>query len=133
MLAELVRAALAAELGDQYADADPLIRPSQFADFQSNVALPLAKGLGRPPREIAAAVAARLAGGEPGGPVATAQMSGPGTVISLTVGANNSKASSASIGVHSLIKLIACSASSRESQWTERTNLVSAFRLARRL
>ena len=80
MLAELVRAALAAELGDQYADADPLIRPSQFADFQSNVALPLAKGLGRPPREIAAAVAARLAGGEPGGPVATAQMSGPGFV-----------------------------------------------------
>jgi arginyl-tRNA synthetase len=80
VLAELVRAALAAELGDQYADADPLIRPSQFADFQSNVALPLAKGLGRPPREIAAAVAARLAGGEPGGPVATAQMSGPGFV-----------------------------------------------------
>ncbi len=80
MLAGLVRAALAAELGDQYADADPLIRPSQFADYQSNAALPLAKALGRPPREIAAAVAARL-GDSPGdGPVAAADMSGPGFV-----------------------------------------------------
>jgi arginyl-tRNA synthetase len=75
-----VRAALVAELGAQHADADPLIRPSQFADYQSNVALPLAKAIGRPPREIAAAVAARLAG-EPGdGPVADAQMSGPGFI-----------------------------------------------------
>jgi arginyl-tRNA synthetase len=80
VLAGLVRAALAAELGDQYADADPLIRPSQFADYQSNVALPLAKALGRPPREIAAAVAARLADGSGSGPVAAAQMSGPGFV-----------------------------------------------------
>jgi arginyl-tRNA synthetase len=79
-LAGLVRAALAAELGDQYADADPLIRPSQFADFQSNVALPLAKALGRPPREIAAAVAARLADGSGTGPVAAAEMSGPGFI-----------------------------------------------------
>ena len=44
----------------EYADADPLIRPSQFADYQANVALPLAKRLGRPPREIAAAVAGHL-------------------------------------------------------------------------
>jgi arginyl-tRNA synthetase len=80
VLAGLVRAALAAELGDQYADADPLIRPSQFADYQSNVALPLAKALGRPPREIAAAVAARLADDSGVGPVAAAQMSGPGFV-----------------------------------------------------
>jgi arginyl-tRNA synthetase len=80
VLAGLVRAALAAELGDQYADADPLIRPSQFADYQSNVALPLAKTLGRPPREIAAAVAARLSDDSGAGPVAAAQMSGPGFV-----------------------------------------------------
>jgi arginyl-tRNA synthetase len=39
-------------------DADPLIRPSSFADFQANVALPLAKRLGRPPREVAAELAA---------------------------------------------------------------------------
>jgi arginyl-tRNA synthetase len=80
VLAGLVRAALAAELGDQYADADPLIRPSQFADYQSNAALPLAKALGRPPREIAAAVAARLSDDSGAGPVAAAQMSGPGFV-----------------------------------------------------
>jgi arginyl-tRNA synthetase len=75
-----VRAALAAELGDQYADADPLIRPSQFADYQSNVALPLAKAVGQRPRELAAAVAARLADDSGAGPVAAAEMSGPGFV-----------------------------------------------------
>jgi arginyl-tRNA synthetase len=75
-----VRAALVAELGAQHADADPLIRPSQFADFQSNVALPLAKVLGRPPREIAAALAARLADDTGDGPVAAAEMSGPGFI-----------------------------------------------------
>ena len=73
-----MRAALASELGDQYADADPLIRPSQFADYQSNVALPLAKAVGRPPRDLAAAVAARLS--DDSGPVAAAEMSGPGFV-----------------------------------------------------
>ena len=75
-----MRAALVAELGAQHADADPLIRPSQFADYQSNVALPLAKAVGRPPREIAAAVAARLADGSGDGPVAAAEMSGPGFI-----------------------------------------------------
>jgi arginyl-tRNA synthetase len=75
-----VRAALVAELGAQHADADPLIRPSQFADYQSNVALPLAKAIGRPPREIAAALAARLADESGDGPVAAAEMSGPGFI-----------------------------------------------------
>jgi arginyl-tRNA synthetase len=75
-----VRAALVAELGAQHADADPLIRPSQFADYQSNVALPLDKAIGRPPREIAAALAARLADESGDGPVAAAEMSGPGFI-----------------------------------------------------
>ena len=83
-LAQLVRDALAAELGEQYATADPVIRPSQFADYQSNAALPLAKALGRPPREIAAAIAARLtdAPGSPGGAgaIATVEVSGPGFI-----------------------------------------------------
>ncbi|MGH3411397.1 MAG: arginine--tRNA ligase, partial [Streptosporangiaceae bacterium] len=82
-LAQLVRDALAAELGEQYATADPIIRPSQFADYQSNAALPLAKALGRPPREIATAVAARLA--DPAdqaetGPIAKVEVSGPGFI-----------------------------------------------------
>jgi arginyl-tRNA synthetase len=77
MLGRLVSDALAAELGPEYAGADPLIRPSQFADFQSNAALPLAKRLGRPPREIGAAIAARLADAPA---VAAVEVSGPGFV-----------------------------------------------------
>ncbi|HEX9517769.1 MAG TPA: arginine--tRNA ligase, partial [Streptosporangiaceae bacterium] len=57
-----VGAALTAEFGADYADTDPLIRPSAFADFQSNVALALAKRLGMPPREIAGLIAGRLGG-----------------------------------------------------------------------
>jgi arginyl-tRNA synthetase len=79
-LAQLVRDALAAELGEQYATADPIIRPSQFADYQSNAALPLAKALGRPPREIATAVAARLADPAQAGPIAQVEVSGPGFI-----------------------------------------------------
>jgi len=60
VLSERVRDALVAAYGADYADADPLIRPSAFADFQSNAALPLAKRLGRPPRDIAGEIAARL-------------------------------------------------------------------------
>ena len=55
-----MRDAIAASFGPDYGDADPLIRPSSFADFQANVALPLGKRLGRPPREVAAELAGRL-------------------------------------------------------------------------
>jgi len=79
-LAQLVREALAAELGEQYATADPVIRPSQFADYQSNAALPLAKALGRPPREIATAIAARLASQVGTGAVEKVEVSGPGFI-----------------------------------------------------
>jgi len=61
-LAADVRAALTAEFGADYADTDPLIRPSAFADFQSNVPLAVAKRLGRQPREIAGLIAGRLGG-----------------------------------------------------------------------
>ncbi len=55
---------------------DPVVRPSDRADAQANGALPLAKVLGRNPREVAQAVldAADLAG------VATAELAGPGFV-----------------------------------------------------
>lgn len=63
------------------ARVDPSLRRSQHADFQADAALALAKRLGRPPREIAAAVldAARL-----DGLVAAAEISGPG-FINLTL------------------------------------------------
>jgi arginyl-tRNA synthetase len=60
VLTQRVHDAIVASFGPAYADADPLIRSSSFADFQANAALPLAKRLGRPPREVAAELAGRL-------------------------------------------------------------------------
>src|ERR1700745_2761700 len=60
VLGQRVRRALAAAFGPEHADDDPVIRPSQFADYQSNVALPLGKRLGRPPREVAAELVRHL-------------------------------------------------------------------------
>ncbi len=60
VLAQRVHAAIVASFGPDFGDADPVIRPSSFADFQANVALPLGKRLGRPPREVAAELAGRL-------------------------------------------------------------------------
>ncbi|MFG3441846.1 arginine--tRNA ligase [Nonomuraea sp. NPDC047897] len=73
VLAQRVQQALAAAFGAEHADADPLIRPSQFADFQANVAMSLAKRLRRSPREVAQALAAELSD-FPG----TVEVSGPG-------------------------------------------------------
>lgn len=58
-----VRRAITAAYGDEYRDADPLVRPTQdprFGDLQINVAMSLAKRLGRQPREVAAEISARL-------------------------------------------------------------------------
>jgi arginyl-tRNA synthetase len=77
VLAERVRDALGAAFGTEYADADPLIRPSQFADFQANVALPLAKRLSRPPRAVAAELARHL---DLTGVAAAPEVSGPGFI-----------------------------------------------------
>ena len=77
VLGARVRDALRAAFGADYADADPLIRPSSFADFQSNAALPLAKRLGRPPRDIAGEIVSHLDAGEIAEPPT---VSGPGFV-----------------------------------------------------
>ncbi|GAA0368801.1 arginine--tRNA ligase [Actinoallomurus spadix] len=75
VLAARVQAALGAAFGEP--DADPVIRPSQFADFQANVALPLAKKLGRKPRDIAAELVAHL---DVSDVCAKVEISGPGFV-----------------------------------------------------
>ncbi|RZU52719.1 arginyl-tRNA synthetase [Krasilnikovia cinnamomea] len=77
LLSDRLAAAFAAVAGG---DVDPAVRRSQHADFQSGAALPLARRLGRAPREIAAEAVARadLAG------VAVAEVSGPG-FVNLTV------------------------------------------------
>src|SRR5260370_7790237 len=80
-LTRLVSDALAAAFGPGYADADPVIRPSQFADYQANVALPLAKRLSRAPRDVAAELAGHLGGSEV---IEQLEVSGPG-FINLTL------------------------------------------------
>jgi arginyl-tRNA synthetase len=77
VLQELVQTALVAAFGDAYADTDPVLRPSQFADFQANVALALAKRLGRPPREVADLLVAHL---DVSGVCHEPEVSGPGFV-----------------------------------------------------
>jgi arginyl-tRNA synthetase len=81
VLAQRVQDALGAAFGADYAGADPVIRPSSFADFQSNAALPLAKKLGRPPRDIAADIIRHL---DLTGVAEPPEVSGPG-FINLTL------------------------------------------------
>jgi arginyl-tRNA synthetase len=77
VLSDRVHDAIVASFGPDFGDADPLIRPSSFADFQANVALPLAKRLGRPPREVAGELAGRLDASDVCSEVA---VSGPGFI-----------------------------------------------------
>jgi arginyl-tRNA synthetase len=79
VLAARVQAALGVAFGEP--DADPVIRPSQFADFQANVALPLAKKLGRKPREVATEIVEHL---DIADMCEKAEISGPG-FINLTL------------------------------------------------
>lgn len=76
-LAPMLSAAIAAAFGDELRDADPVLRPSQFADLQANFALPLAKRLGMPPRQVATAVLERL---DLSGVCSGVEVSGPGFV-----------------------------------------------------
>jgi arginyl-tRNA synthetase len=75
VLTQRVQAALVAAFGEEYADADPLIRPSQFADYQANIAMSLAKRMGRAPREVASALVEHLTVADVCEPV---EVSGPG-------------------------------------------------------
>ncbi|MBO2447336.1 arginine--tRNA ligase [Actinomadura barringtoniae] len=83
VLADKVQAALSAAFGPTYADADPVIRPSQFADLQANVALPLAKrlqgerGEKQNPRQIANEIVANL---DVSDVASSVEVSGPGFI-----------------------------------------------------
>jgi arginyl-tRNA synthetase len=79
VLATRVREALGRAFGEP--DADPVIRPSQFADFQANVALALAKRLRRAPREVATEIVAHL---DVADVCENVEISGPG-FINLTL------------------------------------------------
>ncbi|WP_323097387.1 arginine--tRNA ligase [Intrasporangium sp. YIM S08009] len=75
-----VQSAIATALGDDFRDADPVLRPSQFADVQVNAALALAKKVGAPPRDVAAKIVAAL---DLDGVCDSVEVSGPG-FINLT-------------------------------------------------
>jgi arginyl-tRNA synthetase len=82
VLEEHVRQAMAAALPAEAGGADPLIRPSEHADFQANGMLALAKRLRAQPRELAGNVAGVLAADDM---IASCEVSGPGFLnISLT-------------------------------------------------
>ncbi|MFC4782971.1 arginine--tRNA ligase [Nocardioides sp. MAHUQ-72] len=60
VLTDRLQRALGAAFGPEHAGTDPVLRPSQFADFQANVALALAKRLGSSPRAVAEALVEHL-------------------------------------------------------------------------
>ncbi|WFE22798.1 arginine--tRNA ligase [Solwaraspora sp. WMMD937] len=78
LLADRLAQAFAAVAGGP---VDPVVRRSQHADFQSDAALPLARRLGRPPRDIATDVVGRA---ELADLCTVVEVSGPG-FINLTV------------------------------------------------
>ncbi|MBU3063150.1 arginine--tRNA ligase [Nocardia sp. NEAU-G5] len=79
-VAGAVSQAMSVALPVDVAGADPLVRRSDHADFQSNVALSLAKKVGKPPREVAAAITEQLRDEI----IAATELSGPG-FVNITV------------------------------------------------
>jgi arginyl-tRNA synthetase len=81
LLAERLTAALAAAFGDNFASTDPMVRRSERADYQADLAMGLAKALKRPPRQVAEAVVAKL---DVAGICERVEIAGPG-FINLTL------------------------------------------------
>lgn len=79
-VAATLREAFARATGLPAEEVDPVVRPSDRADAQANGALPLAKQLGRNPREVAESV---VATGLVGDVFEAAEVAGPG-FINLT-------------------------------------------------
>jgi arginyl-tRNA synthetase len=76
-----IDAATRAALGDEGAGADAALHRSQHADYQADLALALAKKLKKNPREVASAIAGKLATDDV---IAKVEVSGPG-FINLTL------------------------------------------------
>jgi arginyl-tRNA synthetase len=60
ILSERVQAAIVRAFGEEHRGADPAVHRSRVADYQADAALRLAKPLGKPPLELAKAIAAAL-------------------------------------------------------------------------
>ncbi|HMC51145.1 MAG TPA: arginine--tRNA ligase, partial [Acidimicrobiales bacterium] len=79
-LAHLLQEAIAEAFGSGLAATDPVLRRSQhprFGDYQANVAMALAKDLGRTPRDVAQAIVEHL---DVGGVCRSVEVAGPGFV-----------------------------------------------------
>jgi len=83
LLRERLKSALARAFGAEYRETDPLLRRSERADFQVNVAMSLGKALRRPPRDVAQALLAELDVSDLCGPNGV-EVAGPG-FINLTL------------------------------------------------
>ncbi len=84
-LKQALSSALTGAFGEDFADADPLLNPAgnpKFGDYQANLAMPLGKKLGRPPREVAQAVVDQLEVGSSsgGGVIEKVEIAGPGFI-----------------------------------------------------
>ena len=81
VLSERLGAAVAKAFGAEHAGVDPMVRRSERADFQADLAMGLAKALKRPPRQVADAV---VAAADFGGVCERVEIAGPG-FINLTL------------------------------------------------
>lgn len=76
--------AITAAFGAEHASTDPAIRRSNHADYQANAAMALGKKVGRPPREVAAAIMKEL---RVEGVCDKVEIAGPGFInLTLTEG-----------------------------------------------
>jgi arginyl-tRNA synthetase len=83
-LTERFQRAVATAFGPEHAGMDPLVRRSDRADFQANLAMSLGKALKKPPREVAQAVLNALGAADVCDKV---EIAGPGFInITLTNG-----------------------------------------------
>lgn len=83
MLAERFAQAIRAAFPELDGPIDPMISPSRqesLGDFQCNAAMPLAKRLGKPPREIAAAIVAAVRLDDLAEPLSPVSIAGPGFI-----------------------------------------------------
>ncbi len=80
-LTSAVQSAMAAAFGDEWREADPVIRPANkrqtTADLQVNAAMAAGKKIGKPPREVAQAIVEHLDAAEL---LADVEVAGPGFI-----------------------------------------------------
>ncbi|HLK11277.1 MAG TPA: arginine--tRNA ligase [Candidatus Binatia bacterium] len=100
VLARRIQDAIARAFGPAHAATEPLVRPAQhprFGDYQANVAMSLGQRLGRPPRDVAAAIARAL---DVAGVCLPPEIAGPG-FINLTLTADFLGAQAAALAADS--------------------------------